>query len=384
MRRKHVWVGLDVGVETMACCVVDEDGEIQLERQLPTSAPALRVSLRPYRRRVSLIALEAGTVTIPLARALLRLGLPVSVFETRQVSKYLKIKQNKTDRNDARGLAEIARTGQSVVAKVFLKDAATQQLRSSLVMRQSLLRMRIVGEGAIRSLISLNGGHMKSADSAKSLRHNVVNEINRLRRVEKIDLSQEIEPVLKVCESLRLCLEHSERTLATLAKQIPVCQRFMQIPGVGPMCALSFYTAIGDPKRFARNSDVGAYLGMTPRLRQSGKTAVRSRISKMGNCMTRSHLVTAAGVHLRCADTAIRDWGIALRERAGAGRARVAVARKLATAMLAIWKSGSAYEPYFSSELPLDRGTTGSETGTTTRTATILNGLLAEPVDNIA
>jgi transposase len=381
MTRKHLWVGLDIGVETMACCVIDDDGGVKLEERLPTSAVALKDFLRPIRRKVSLIALEAGSTSIHLARSLLRFGFLVSVFDTRQVSRYLKIRQNKTDKNDARGLAEIARTGRLVVSKVYLKDPEIQHLRSTLVMRQNLLRMRMVGEGAIRSIIRLNGGRLKSSKTAAALRRDVNDELCRLRKFEKVDLRQEIEPILKLCESLRLYLKHSESVLAVVAKQNQPCRRFMEIPGVGPICALSFYTAIGDPSRFDRNADVGPYLGMTPLVRQSGQTVARLRISKMGSRMTRSHLITAAGLHIRWADSAIRDWGIALQERAGKGRARVAVARKLAVTMIAIWKTGRAYEARPSHDLPLHGEATGSEIAPDNRTATILNGLLAEPVD---
>lgn len=381
MTRQHFWVGLDVGVETMACCAIDDEGTIRLEDRLPTSAVALKGFLAPIRRRIRLIALEAGSTSIHLARSLLRLGFPVSVFETRQVSKYLKIRLNKTDRNDARGLAEIARTGRRVVSQVYLKDAEIQHLRSILVMRQILLRMRMGGEGAIRSMIRLNGGRLRSSRTAVVLRRNVDHEICRLRKCEKVDLRQEIEPILKICESIRLYLEDSERTLNLVANQNSVCRRFMEIPGVGPICALSFYTAIGDPSRFRRNADVGPYFGLTPVVRQSGQTVARLRISKTGSRMTRSHLVTAANLHLRWADSAIRDWGLSLREKAGRGRARVAVARKLAVAMLALWKTGRAYDPRPPYDLPPNGEATGSETAPDSRTPPILHGLLAEPVD---
>ena len=344
--RRQIWVGLDVGAETTALCAVDDEGIVELESCLPTSHVELVGFLKPIRRRVRLIALEAGSTSTHLARSLVRLGYPVSVFDSRQASKFLGIKQNKTDKNDARGIAEIARTGRNVVSQVYLKDIEIQRLRSTLVMRQNMLRMRVGGEGAIRSLIRLNGGRLKSASSAVALRRNVDSEVSRLRTAEKIDLGPEIEPLLTVCESLRLYLEQSDKMLALAAEQIPLCRRFMEIPGVGPICALSFYTAIAEPFRFRRNADVGAYLGMTPRVRQSGQSIVRRRISKMGSRMTRSHLVLAAGVHLRVAHSAMRDWGDALQEKVGKGRARVAVARKLAIVMLSIWKTGREYEPY--------------------------------------
>jgi transposase len=335
--RSRLWVGLDVGEDTTACCIVDDDGAVSLETLLPTNVVALKQILKPLRKRVSLVALETGFMSA---------GFAVSIFDARQVSKFLKIKQNKTDRNDARGLAEVARLGKDVVSGVHLKDVQLQHLRSALVMRQNLVRMRVAAEGAIRSLIRLNGGRLERVTSSANLRRNVTDALSRLRKSEKLDLREEIEPILALCESLRLYVEQSDKRLASTAKKNPECRRFMEIPGVGPICALSFYSTIGDPFRFKRNADVGAYLGMTPRVRQSGQSTVRQRISRMGNRMTRSHLVTAAVTHFRCGDSAIRNWGLALQEKAGRGRARVAVARKLAITMLAIWKSGRAYDPF--------------------------------------
>lgn len=313
---------------------------------LATSATELRKALRPYRRRLRLIAMESGSTGTHLARKLLRLGFPVAVFDARQVSKFLGITQNKTDRNDARGIAEVARLGRQVVSEVRLKDAEVQHLRSALVMRQRLVRIRVAAEGAMRSLFRLNGGRLERARSARLLRRNVTQELARLRKVEKLDLRERVEPILTLCENLRVYLERLDKEIAASAQQNPVCQRFMEIPGVGPICALSFYTAIGEPSRFKRSADVGAYLGMTPRILESGQGTARLGISKMGSRMTRTHLVTAAMIHLRRGQSALCDWGLSLRERSGRGRARVAVARKLAIVMLAMWKSGRPYQPY--------------------------------------
>lgn len=344
--RTSLWVGLDVGADTMACCVVDDKGEVTLETSLATVAADLKKVLSPYRRRLRLIAMESGATGTHLARKLLRFGLPVAVFDARQVSKFLGIRQNKTDRNDARGIAEVARLGRHIVSEVRLKDVEVQHLRSALAMRQRLVRIRVGAEAAMRSLFRLNGGRLERARTAKLLRRNVTQELTRLRRVEKLDLRERVEPILTLCENLRVYLEQLDKEIAASVEQNPVCQRFMEIPGVGPICALSFYTAIGEPFRFERSADVGAYLGMTPRILESGQATARLRISKMGSKMTRTHLVTAAMVHLRLGKSAIRDWGISLRERSGSGRARVAVARKLAIVMLAMWKSGRPYEPY--------------------------------------
>jgi transposase len=138
-----------------------------------------------------------------------------------------------------------------------------------------------------------------------------------------------------------------DQALLQTAKADPICERLMSIPGVGPICAISFFTAVEDPTRFKRSSDVAAYLGLTPVVRQSGDFARTGRISKMGNSLTRSHLVTAATSLLWTSksESDLRNWGLELMKRVGSQRARVAVARKLAILMLVLWKSGERFIP---------------------------------------
>jgi transposase len=202
----------------------------------------------------------------------------------------------------------------------------------------------VAAENSIRALFRLNGGKLKSSWSAAVLRQNVRAELARLRKVEKVDLSDEVAPVLALCEAMRSYLEGLDERLEATAKEHPVCSRLMEIPGVGPICALSFYSAIEEPSRFRRNSDVGPYLGLVPRVRQSGQSTARLRISKMGSSMTRGHLGTAALLHLRYAKSDLQVWGESLALRVGKQRARTAVSRKLAVTMLAMWKSGEPYQ----------------------------------------
>lgn len=346
---KRLWVGLDVGVHTTSVCVVNAAGEAVAEQEIPTSVTTLDALLRPMRRgNIDVVAMEAGSTSTYLARGLERNRYRVAIFECRQIAAYLGMKQNKTDRNDARSIAEVARTGRGTVSEVAVKSLECQRIRSLLATRQQFLRMRIGCEAGIGAQFHLHGGKMPRNHSAAMLRRNATAEINRLRKEEKIDLKRDIEPILEICESLRAYGQHLDRALAEMAADIEVCRRFMQIPGVGPIIALSFYSAIGDPNRFERNIDVGPYLGLVPRIRQSGGTVERFRISKMGNARTRQHLTTAAMILLRAStrDTRLKRWGVELRERRGNGRAQVAVARKLAIMMLAMWKRGTAFEPF--------------------------------------
>ncbi|WP_246587218.1 transposase [Stakelama flava] len=158
-----------------------------------------------------------------------------------------------------------------------------------------------------------------------------------------------------ICEELTAYIVEADRRIAKFAQTNPVTRRLMQVPGVGPICAASFYSIIENPHRFARSTDVGAYLGMVPKLRQSGTSLHHARITRTGNAMTRSHLFLAASVMLTRSveQCAIRDWGAALRARVGYRKARLAVARKIATAMLSIWKTAATLCPTQSVSTPL-------------------------------
>ena len=347
---KKLWVGLDVGEREMVVCIVNAEGVRVREEVLPTSTSALDTLLRSMRRgNIAVVAMEAGSTSTRLARGLENLNYDVAVFETRQLSTYLGMRQNKTDRNDARGIAEVARTGRGTISEVLVKSSECQRVRSLLAMRQNFVRMRVSGEAGLRGLLQLYGGKLGHSATAKMLRRNVSAEIARVKKEEKIDLREEAEPMLRICEAMRLHLEGLSKKLTAMANANPVCRLFMEIPGVGPLTALSFYSAIDDPFRFDRNEDVGPYLGLVPRIRQSGATIARLRISKTGNNMTRSHLTSAAKTHLgkRSKDTRLKTWGLKVRERRGAGKANVAVARKLAVMMLAMWKRSTPFDPEF-------------------------------------
>ena len=265
MARIHYWIGLDVGEKVTACCIVDDQGRVVEQQSVPTQAAEIRALLKPVRSRTRLIAIEAGSAGTHLARSLIRHGYPVAQFDPRQARKFLSIAQNKTDRNDARGLAEIGRLGKNVVSKVLLKTIETQNLRSTLSTRQKMIQLRVALEGMMRSLFQLNGGHLKSASSSHTLHRNVTRELSRLRKTEKVDLREEIEPILKLSQSVRIYVETLDERLKAIAADNSVCQRFMKVPGIGPICALSFYSSVEEPFRFHRNADVGAYLGLTPR-----------------------------------------------------------------------------------------------------------------------
>ncbi len=342
------WVGLDVAADEVVACILDTDGGFRAEQTMPKCPiEVARFIEENSPPGTPIIGIEAGGVATRLTRKLREAGFQVHAFETRQASKFLSIRQNKTDKNDARGIAEMARIGRGTVAEVHIKSTEFQLLRSKLAVRQKLVRQRMAGESTIAALFRLNGGRLPRCHSAKGLRKAVAAELSRIEESDGIDLWAETRPLLEICEAIRTHLKRSDHELATWAREHPICGRFMKLPGVGYVTALSVFSAIEDPMRFTEIEDVGAYFGLVPRIRQSGSSSRHVGISRMGNRMTRSHLITAASIMLRqkSADCDLKDWAVALRARAGYRTARTALARKLAIVMVSMWKSGEPFQP---------------------------------------
>jgi transposase len=342
-----VWVGLDLGQARTTICVTDNMGVPLREQPCGTVLGEVEEVLAPFpRATIGLIAVEAGSDT-HLVRKLVDRGYPVAIFEARKASKFLAIRRNKTDSSDARGLADLARLGRNTVSQVHLKSLECQQLRSKLIMRHKLVHLRVAAEGAVRSRLALYGRRFKSPAAYRPIHEQVEKELVQLRAEEGVDLLDDLLPLVETCDGLRAYMKRLDLELAERARAHPVCQLLMEVPGVGPVTALSFYSAIEDPARFQHASDVAAYLGLVPRRYQSGDVSRTLGITKNGSKLTRSHLVTAATVlRARAPDCALKDWALQLKERVGSSRSRVALARKIAVVLLSMWKSSRHFEPY--------------------------------------
>lgn len=342
-----VSVGLDVGEQVTHLCAIDAAGTVQFECSLPTTADEVASALTGLGTKpVGVIAMEAGTGRY-LAHALRALGYDVRVIDARKASRFLSIRLHKTDPNDARGLAELAMMQLSTTPSVHVKSPEIQLLRAQLVTRDLMVRQKGGLQNAIRTRLAENGILTKLPSPTK-VRPTVERLLEEHVVATGLDLRAELLPLLEIWDLMRRYVEKAGRDLERVATDHPVMSRFLAVPGVGPICAVSVFTAIENPARFSKSHHVGAYLGLIPKVRQSGSMVHRGRISKAGSRITRTHLVMAARVILGRAklECALTDWGRGLAQRVGHSKARIAVARKLAVLLLSMWKSEKDFEPY--------------------------------------
>jgi transposase len=323
-----VYVGLDVSQLKTALCVVNEQGKIIYEDMVKAHPLAIAGTLKHRFKEIVRVGLETGAVSPWLVHGLRREGLEVVCMDGMQTHRTFSLRRNKTDTNDARGIAELVRLGPEWIHAVHVKSLANHQIRTLLTARSHFVKKRVEIENTLCGMLRPFGGIVKR-DSVKpvALRERILDVIK-----EVSDRGHDIEaamlPFLALHRQVVEQIDNYEKQVEMLAKGNPICERLMTVPGVGPVVALSFYSTIEDPKRFARSCDVAAYLGLTPRVHQSGDMEYTGRITKRGDDFTRRALVQAATVML----TGSKSWsrlkasGVKLAQRSGFNKARIAVA----------------------------------------------------------
>ena len=320
----ELYVGMDVSLKETSICVVDGSGEIVSEGTVISEPSAIAEFVKATAAGAVRIGLETGPTTTWLWHELRALGLPVICIDARHAKAALSLQINKSDRNDAVGLARIMQCGW--YKEVQVKSVACHEIRSVLNSRALLVRIKRDLGNQIRGLLKNLGLVIGKAQG------NVFT-----RRVEELVaenpyLQQAVRPLLAVREKVSREIAGLDRKLLSLTRGHQDSRRLMTVPGIGPITALAFCAAIDDPARFRRSRSVGAYFGLTPRRHASGEVDWSGRISKCGDTMVRSYLFEAAGVLLTRVPQwcALKAWGLRLAKRIGFKKAKVAVARKLA------------------------------------------------------
>ncbi len=328
------YAGLDVSLEETAICVVDGTGRMVKETRAASEPEALIAALQALGLPLERIGLEACSLTAWLHDELCAAGLPAVCIETRQASATMKTMPNKTDRNDARALAQIMRTGW--FRQVHVKSRQARLWRSLLVARRTVLNEMRAIENVVRAVLRRRASTPGRAAFAGRVRELAGDD----RAVMPI-----IAPLLAILATMLAELTRLTKQVLELARREEVCRRLMSVPGVGPITALAFRATIDRPDRFRRSRDVGAHLGLTPSRYQSGETDISGRISRCGDELARTALYEAAHTLLVRSRkwSALRAWGMKVAKARGMARARVAVARKLAVILHRMWSDGTEF-----------------------------------------
>lgn len=331
------YCGLDVSLNNTAACIVNQDGQVIREGEVPTEPAAIDQWLKSAGLPMERVGLEAGGLTPWLCHELLAADWPAICIETRHAKAAMKAQQVKTDRNDARGIAHIMRTGW--FREVHVKSHQSQKLRVLLGNRRCLLDKRMDIDSHIRGTLKVFGhkvGKVTRATYEQRIRELIGDDA---------ELQVYIFPMLEVRRQLVLQYNALEKIILDCVKKDQICGLFMTIPGIGPLTALAFKTFVDRPERFRHSKAVGAAVGLTPRKYASGEVDYDGHITKCGDTFLRSHLFEAAKSMLsRGKPNDLKAWGLRLAKRSSKKKACVAVARRLAVIMHAMWRDGTVFE----------------------------------------
>ena len=336
-----VYIGLDISLKITHACVVDTDGR-PIEEGVAASDPhAIDTWIRSRSDdgnwAVRRVVFETGQLSTHFHHEL-RETWPVTCIDARHANATLKAQRNKTDKNDARGLAQIARTGW--YKAVHVKSDEGQALRTLVNGRKQLVRIRLEMENHIRGTLKTFGiklGEVAMGGFADKVRAGIHGKDKLVQQV--------MRTLLKARDGILEQLAVLDKKCGTLARHDEVCQRLMTIPGVGVVTSLSFKAEVDDPTRFRKSRDVGAHLGLTPQRFASGEIDRSFGISRCGNGQLRTLLFEAAVTMLTRTGTwsRLKAWGLELRERTGFKNASTAMARKLAVIMHRMWLDGTEF-----------------------------------------
>jgi transposase len=331
------YVGLDVSLKLTAICIVDQSGKIVREGTAASNPEAIAAFVRLHAPHVTRIGLEAGATSTWLWTELNKMGLPIICIDARHAKAALKMQINKSDRNDAVGIARIMQCGWYKEVRVKVLDS--HAIKALLVSRALLVKIKRDLENQIRGLLKNLGLIIGRAKM----------NVFAVRAAELIEdrpeLAAAVDPLLMAREAIERQIVDFDRKVTRMARGDVQVRRFMTTPGVGAITALCFLATIDDPVRFKKSRSVGAYVGLTTRRYASGEIDWKGRISKCGDAMLRSYLYEAANVLLtRVARwSTLKAWGIRLAKRSGLRKAKVAVARKLAVILHRMWIDGTEF-----------------------------------------
>jgi transposase len=331
------YCGIDLANKTSAICIVDEKDRVLRERSIRTESDDLAEALSGLGRLR--VVIEASPLAEWVAGLVEQAGHEAVIIDPR-AAKHLVSSKKKTDARDARTLARLSRSGW--YTQVHRKSEGARELRSRLQGRQALLKAKGALQSSVRGLLRAHGIRVGEISEGEFSAH-------------VLGLAKERVPgLLGTLEALLGSWDHARRGVLSLEKALnreerkdPVIRRLRTVPGVGPQVSAAFRATIDDPGRFRRGEEVADYVGLAPRVYQSGETEYRGRISKEGDKLLRWLMVEASHVLLtRGQDCALKRWGQRLEAKKGSAKAKVALARKLVILLWRLWRDERDFEAW--------------------------------------
>lgn len=341
MSSNNITIGIDLGDRRHAVCVLSAAGDIIAETEVINTRECLIAFA--HKHPGATFVMETGTHSPWVSRLLQALGHEVIVANARKL-RAISQSPTKSDEADARMLARLGRADPALLSPVKHRSESAQRALVQLKVRESLVRSRVSQMNSVRFLVKSLGVVVPRGVKATAF-------VRKFRLQTDAATCALVEPLLQALDGLNAQIKQLDARLETMADEsYPVTARLRQVDGVGPLTALCFVLTVETPERFPRTRDVGAYLGLVPRRDQSGQTDKQLPITKRGNVQLRCLLVNCAHYILGPfgPPSHLRDVGERIASRGGKSakkRAVIAVSRKLAVTLLALWKSGAEYQP---------------------------------------
>lgn len=331
------YAGIDVSLKQSSVCVVDTSGKIIREDKVASDPEALIAWFGSLGFGLARIGLEAGPLSQWLYATMRQTGLAVELLETRHVRDAFKAMPVKSDRNDARGIAQLMRLGW--FRPVHCKSIGAQEVRAMLTARKLVQSKLFDIEMSLRGILrgfGLKVGPCTPKRFAARIRELVVGQAT---------LEALASSLLTVHEVLLREFVNFEKRVRMMARDDRRARLLMSAPGVGAIVALTYVSAIDDPMRFRSSKAVGAHFGLTPKKYQSGETDLSGRISKIGDAGVRTALYEAAHIILTrpVKGCGLKSWAARLAKRVGMKKAKVALARKLAVVLHRMWADDTSF-----------------------------------------
>lgn len=337
---KH-YAGLDVAIKTTAICIVAENKEIVFETTTVTDPNAIADAITKTGLNVEVVGIETCGISRWLIHELQEKNVPAIGIDSQKMAALISIRANKTDKNDAREIAQALRADYYQI--IYQKDDETASLKTLLNSREGLVEQRVSLINQIRGILKSFGRlSLGSSDNPKKFAESVTQAARGLHEKASLGVRALLSTFLHVSE----LIDDMDKKLKEIAKEDPAVEILSSMDGIGPVIALTYKAEIADPERFKKSRSVGPYLGLIPRQYSSGETEIYGRITKAGPKGLRALLVDAAkNILYRCNNwSRLKAFGLKILKKKGYKKAIVALARKMAVVLHRMWMDGKPFE----------------------------------------